>query len=381
MVNAMRFVIAPNTFKECISAPKAAEAIGAGVRRVFPDAEIVLVPLADGGDGTTEALVAARKGRFLEITANDPLMRPVKVRYGLFDDDRAAVVEMAAASGLWRLRKEERNPLKTTTYGTGEMIRDALNRGVRSLIVGIGGSATTDGGIGMAAALGYRFFDRHDNELAPIGESMRLVSHIDKAETIDELKDTQIYVASDVTNPLLGSDGAAQVYGPQKGATPEMVEILEEGLSVMERRWEEDLGVRIGDLSGGGAAGGLGAGLVAFCGAEIRSGFDLVAEYAHLDEALEGATLVLTGEGRMDASSQFGKVPAGVIRKARDKYVPVIGLAGIVAGDSHALIDRGMTALFSITPGPISLSEAFETVEENLRRTTEQVMRLWRYRV
>ncbi len=373
----MRIVIAPNTFKECLSAPAVAEAIAVGVKKVCPNAEILKIPLADGGDGTTEALVSARNGRIVKMTANDPLMRPVKVHYGLFDQDRAAVVEMAVASGLWRLNVSEKNPLKTTTYGTGEMIRDALSRGVQSMIVGIGGSATTDAGMGMASALGYRFLDKNDNELAPVGESMKFVARIDASDRHELLGKVTFFVASDVTNPLLGPDGAAPVYGPQKGATAESVKILEEGLAVMAERWERDLGIRIGDLPGGGAAGGLGAGLVALCGAEIRSGFDLIADYAHLDEALKGASLVITGEGKIDASTCFGKVPAGVVRRAKLQSVPVIGFAGALSDDPNGLVDQGMTALFSIVPGPISLAEAMQRAGEYLARSVEQVLRLW----
>lgn len=375
----MRIVIAPNAFKECLSAPKVAAAMADGVRRAWPEVEILQVPLADGGDGTVEALVSARQGRMVEMTANDPLMRPVKVRYGLFDRDTTAVIEMAAASGLWRLQDKEKNPLKTATYGTGEMIRDALNRGVRSIIVGIGGSATTDAGIGMAAALGYRFYDEYENELAPVGESMNRVARIDTSDVHEDLKKSKFFVASDVTNPLLGPQGAAPIYGPQKGATPEMVRKLEEGLAVMATRWQTDLGVTVGDLPGGGAAGGLGAGMVAFCKGEIRSGFDLIADYAHLDNALEGSSLVLTGEGKIDASTQFGKVPAGVLRRARQRGIPVIGLAGALSGECAKLTEQGMIALFSITPGPVALGEAIQNAESYLARTVEQIIRLWRY--
>jgi glycerate 2-kinase len=376
----MRIVIAPNAFKECLSAPDVAEAIAQGVKCSCPDAEIIKVPLADGGDGTAEALVAARGGQMINMTASDPLMRPVDVQYGLFDNGQAAVIEMAIASGLWRLNDDEKNPLKTTTYGTGEMIRDALERGVRTMVVGIGGSATTDAGIGMANALGYKFLDANGNTLPPTGESMNAVTHIDSSNVHPAVSEATFLVASDVTNPLLGVEGAALVYGPQKGATPDMVETLEQGLSNIEKRWYEDMGVRIGDMPGGGAAGGLGAGLAAFCGAEIRSGFDLVADYAKLDDALDGASLVITGEGKIDASTQFGKVPAGVVKRAKMKCVPVIGLAGAVSSSSASLESQGMMAVFSIVPGPIDLQEAMNRAEEFLQQTTKQVINIWRYK-
>ncbi|MGC9326757.1 MAG: glycerate kinase [Candidatus Hinthialibacter sp.] len=377
----MRIVIAPNSFKECMSAVGVAKAMASGASRACPDSEILTVPLADGGDGTAEAIVTARQGRMVQITANDPLMRPVKVQYGLFDGDQKAVIEMAAASGLWRLKEHEKNPLKTSTYGAGEMIRDALNRGVRSLIVGVGGSATTEAGMGMAAALGYRFLDEFGNELAPVGDSMNLVAQIDSTHVLDELHETEIFVASDVANPLLGPDGAAPVYAPQKGATPDMVALLEKGLARISSLWERDLNVSIGDQPGGGAAGGLGAGLMAFCGAQICSGFDLIADYAHLDDALEGASLVITGEGKIDSSTQFGKVPAGVVRRARAKGVPVVGVAGALAGERSLLNEQGMAAMFSIAPGPISLQDAIENAEDYLTQTTEQVVRLWQCQV
>ncbi len=373
----MRVVIAPNAFKECMSAPAVAHAMAEGARRASPTLEVIEVPLADGGDGTMEALVSARQGRLVEMTAHDPLMRPVPVRYGLIDRDKTAVIEMAVASGLWRLQEKEKNPLYTTTYGTGEMIRDALDRGVNTLIVGIGGSATTDAGIGMAAALGFRLRDRHGNEIKPVGGALASLASIDSSKVHPRLGQVKMRVASDVTNPLLGPYGAALVYGPQKGATPDMVVELEHGLAHAARCWESDLGVKIGDLPGGGAAGGLGAGLVAFCGAEIRSGFDLIADYAGLDDALRGASLVLTGEGKIDASTRFGKVPAGVARRAGALGVPVVALAGHLAGDVRSLLSDSLIAVFSITPGPMSLPEALDRARGNLEQTAEQVIRLW----
>lgn len=373
----MRLVIAPNAYKECLSAPEVAKAMASGARKASPDLEILEVPLADGGDGTTEALVSARQGRFIDITVRDPLMRPVPARYGLIDEDRTAVIEMAAASGLWHLQDHEKNPLRTTTYGTGEMIRDALDRGVDTLIVGIGGSATIDAGLGMAAALGFRLLDPDGNEIEPVGGAMTSLASIDSSQVHPRLRQVKMRVASDVTNPLLGPHGAAPVYGPQKGATPEMIRELEMGLANVARCWEKELGIRVVDQPGGGAAGGLGAGLMAFCGAEIRSGFDLIADCAGLDESLQGASLALTGEGKIDASTRFGKVPAGVARRAEKQGVPVVALAGHLAGDVRSLLSESLIALFSITPGPMTLREAMATTRENLELTTEQVIRVW----
>lgn len=377
----MKIVLAPNAFKECLSAPQVAQAMSEGIARVSSHIEAVQVPLADGGDGTMEALVTARGGKTVEIEVSDPLMRPVKAQYGLIDDGKTAVIEMAKASGLWMLADHEKNPLKTTTYGTGQLIKHSIESGVQSIIVGIGGSATTDAGIGMAAALGYRFFDDTGNELPPIGASMNRVARIDSSKVHPQLDKVSIFVASDVTNPLLGPEGAAPVYGPQKGATREMVSILEDGLANINGLWKRDLRAVIDDMPGGGAAGGLGAGLVAFCRARLRSGFDLIADYARLDEALAGASLVITGEGKVDASTRFGKVPAGVLRRAKPLGVPVIVIAGHIAGEVKKLNDEGIMALFSIVPGPVRLEEALKNASGYISQTVEQIVRVWRGKV
>ncbi len=376
----MQIVLAPNAFKECLSAPAVADAMAEGILRACPDAEIIKVPLADGGDGTTEALVSARSGRYVDLQASDPLMRPVPVRYGLIDDDRVAVMEMAEASGLWRLQEDEKNPSLTTTFGTGEMMRDALDREVSTIIIGIGGSATTDCGIGMAAALGYRFLNRQGIEILPVGGEMREVAKIDDSNVHPKLKETTIYVACDVTNPLLGPEGAAAVYGPQKGATPEMVLQLEEGLTTIAKRLYEWNGSSLAEIPGSGAAGGLGAGLLGFCGAELHPGFHLVANYARLDDALQGADLVITGEGKIDQSTRFGKVPAGVGNRAKRFGIPVIALAGGIFGDITPLYEEGIVAVFPITQQPVILPEAIRSAKEFLAKTAEQVMRLWLYR-
>jgi glycerate kinase len=376
----MKIILAPNAFKECLSAPKAAAAMAKGINAVLPQAEIREIPLADGGDGTMEALVSARNGEIVSIQSSDPLQRKIPVQYGLIDNGQTAVIEMALASGLWLLSDSEKNPLKTTTLGTGEMIVDAIERGVTSIILGIGGSATTDAGIGMAEALGYRFYDAQNEPVAPIGESMSKIKRIDCSDVHSQLKNVKIYVASDVTNPLLGPDGAAPVYGPQKGATPEMVQILEQGLQTVSNCWVSDMNVTIGDLPGGGAAGGLGAGLVAFCGAEIRSGFDLIAEYADLDHHLKGADLAITGEGKIDASTRFGKVPAGVLRKANAVHVPVIAIAGQLSGDVESLNREGMLALFSIANGPLTVQESMDNAAELISQVCGQIIRVYKGR-
>ncbi|MGI6456586.1 MAG: glycerate kinase [bacterium] len=373
----MKIVLAPNAFKESLSASEIAQAMRAGIQAVDAGIECVTVPLADGGDGTTEALVSARQGELVEIPVHDPLMRPVRVQYGFIDNGSTAVIEMASASGLWRLKPHEKNPLKTTTFGTGEMIRDALERGVQHIVIGIGGSATTDAGIGMAAALGYQFLDDQGRELEPIGASMNSIAQIKTEKVHPRLRNVQIHIASDVKNPLLGREGAAPVYGPQKGADPVMVQVLEEGLANVAQRMKDDLGADVADIPGAGAAGGLGAGLVAFCGAELRSGFDLIADYAQLDQALAGADLLITGEGKIDEQTPFGKVPAGAAQRAKQQGVPAIALAGSIVGDLTALHELGLISVFTIMNGPISLEEAMKNTRDLMKRTTEQVIRLW----
>ncbi len=377
MPTQMKIVLAPNTFKESLPAQEVCRAMREGVIRAGFEGEIVLVPLADGGDGTIDALVAATHGDIRSVRVPDPLGRPVKARYGVLGSGDTAVIEMAEASGLWRIKQQDRNPLQTSTKGTGELIRAALNEGIRDFIIGIGGSATVDGGSGMAEALGYRFLDNASNPVKPNGGNLRKISKIDVAGVRRELRETRFRVACDVSNPLLGPEGAAEVFGPQKGATAEMTNLLEKGLENLSHLWEHDLGYRVASLPGAGAAGGLGAGLVAFCGAELAPGFDLVAESARLDDALEGADLVLTGEGKVDASTVFGKVPSGVARRAGAKSIPVVCLAGEVAGDRSGLHRTGVTLVSSIVSGPMDLESSMSNTPALVTQASEQIIRFW----
>lgn len=370
-------VLAPNAFKESLSAPLAAQAMREGVCRVAPGADTRSVPLADGGDGTVDALVSARQGERIHLAVNGPLMRKTDSHYGLIDEGKTAVIEMALASGLWMLAQKERNPLKTTTYGTGELIRDALDRGVERIVIGIGGSATTDGGVGMAEALGYRFYDNEGEAINPVGGETKRIARIDESQVHARLAGVQIDVACDVTNPLLGERGAAMVFGPQKGATPAMVEHLEHGLTNLAQRWQEHFGQAYEEIPGAGAAGGLGAGLIAFCGAQLQSGFDLIARYAGLHNALQGAELVITGEGKIDGSTRYGKVPFGVAQAAQALGVPVVAVTGYRGQDATELHDCGLHAILSVVPGPVSLSDAMNHAYANVADTCEQLMRLW----
>lgn len=374
----MKIVLAPDSFKESLSAARVCRAMERGLRRVLGSMEIVSVPMADGGEGTVDALVQATGGELRETDAHDPLDRPIAARYGILPDGRGAVVEMAAAGGLDLLSTQERNPLRTTTRGTGELIHAALDAGARRIIVGIGGSATVDCGTGMAAELGVRFRDAHRRPIErPCGGALERMAEIDVSGLDERLSGTEIIVASDVTNPLTGPDGAARVYAPQKGADPDAVRRLEAGIEHFAELVQEQLGTDLREVPGAGAAGGLGAGLVAFLGAEIRSGIVTVMETARLRERMRGAVLVLSGEGRLDRQSAFGKVPAGVAELAAELDVPAVVLAGALGQGWEAIYDSGACAVYSICDRPMTAEEAFRRAPELIENAAESVLRLW----
>lgn len=328
----MRIVISPQEFKGSLSAAAAAQAMADGLRRALPDAELVLVPMADGGPGTVEAVVSAKNGRRLKTTVRGPLGVPVEAAWGIVDGD-TAVIEMAAASGLVLVPEGQRDPRIASTYGTGQLIAAALAAGSRRVIVGMGGSATNDGGAGVAQALGAHLLDEAGRDLPPGGAALARLARIDVSGLDPRLRQARVLAASDVFNPLCGLRGASAVYGPQKGTTPRMVRQLDTALAHYAAVIERDLGVRVLDLPGAGAAGGLGAGLVAFLGAEIVPGSKLVAETVGLSQRMAGADLVIAGEGRLDAQTGFGKAPWEVARLAREARVPVIAIAGAVGED------------------------------------------------
>lgn len=371
----MRVVIAPDKFKGSLSALQAARAMARGVTAARPDAVIDLAPMADGGEGTVAALVAATEGTYETVTVTGPLGELIEAQYGLLGDGRTAVVEMATASGLVLVPPERRNPLVTTTRGTGELLLAAIERGARRVIVGIGGSATNDGGAGLAQALGYRLLDRHSRELGPGGGSLGHLARIEPSPRTSELASIQVDVACDVTNPLCGPFGASAVYGPQKGATPEMVAVLDANLAHLASIVERDLGRSIRDLPGSGAAGGLGGGLVAFAGGKLKRGVDLIIDAVNLRARLEGADLCLTGEGALDAQSAFGKTAVGVAALARSLGCPTLALAGSIGRGAEAVLEHGIDAYFSICSGPMRLEEAVARAEELLARATEQAVR------
>lgn len=345
------------------------------MRQVFSDAELVLLPVADGGEGTVRALVQASGGRTVTTRVMGPLGQPVNATWGLLGDGESAVIEMAAASGLPLIRRDQRNPMRTTTYGTGELIRHALDHGVRRIIIGLGGSATNDGGAGMARALGVRFLDASGRELPPGGAALQHLAHIDVSDLDPRVHDVQVEVASDVNNPLCGPTGASYVYGPQKGADRDMAQELDEALERYARVLREDLGKDVRDAPGAGAAGGLGAGLMAFLDAIVRRGVDIVFQAVDLDGKLEGADLVFTGEGRMDSQDIYGKGPMAVVDRARLQGIPTIAIVGSTARDYRVVYDHGLDALIGIVNRPMPLERA---VQESSRLVAEAAMRACR---
>lgn len=371
----MRVVIAPNAFKGSLSALDAAQAIAEGVRTAAPDVELVLIPIADGGDGTVDALVAATDGEHRTLVVRGPRGDPVDAGYGLIAAGSTAVIEMAKAAGLALLPPEKRDPRVTTTYGVGELLQHAYDDGARHFIVGIGGSATNDAGAGMAQALGYHLLDDQGHELPPGGLALKRLARIHVGGVHATWKEAVVEVASDVTNPLTGPNGASAVYGPQKGATPEMVAELDAALQRLAEVIRRDLGVEVETLPGAGAAGGLGAGLVAFTGARLRPGAEMVIENLKLDERLAGADLVITGEGRLDSqTARFGKGPAAVARHARNAGIPVIGIAGSLADETELrlLFDGVMATVVE----PCDLEQAMAQARPLLVRAATRAMRL-----
>ena len=371
----MRVVIAPDKFKGSLTALEAAEAMARGLSRVDPSAEIDRVPMADGGEGTVAALVAATGGSYRTVTVTGPLGEPVVASFGLLGDGRTAVLEMASASGLWLVPPALRDPLRATTRGTGQLLLAALEAGARRVIVGIGGSATNDGGAGLGQALGFRLLDTHGRELEPGGGELDRLARIERTDQVAVLGSATIAVACDVTNPLCGPQGASAVYGPQKGATPEMVERLDRNLGHFADIVARDLDVAVRDIPGSGAAGGLGGGLVAFAGGRLEGGVNLVIEAVNLRERLHAADLCLTGEGALDGQSAFGKTAVGVARLAHSLRCPTLAIAGSIGPGAEAVLEQGVDAYFSICPGPVHIDEAIERASELLENATAQAVR------
>lgn len=372
----MHIIIAPDSFKGSLTAIQAAKAMATGVRHLWPQAKIELIPMADGGEGTAEALVMATGGTLQPITITGPLGEPVQASFGILGDGKTAVIEMAAAAGLYLVPEEKRNPLVTTTYGVGELILAALAAGCQHLIIGIGGSATNDGGVGMAQALGGKFLDANGKDIGWGGGALENLAHIDLTVLDPRLQEVTVTVACDVNNPLCGPQGAAAIYGPQKGATPALVTKLDENLAHLAQIIKQDLGKDIISFPGAGAAGGLGAGLMAFLDATLMPGIEIVMKAVGLQERLQKAHLVLTGEGKIDAQTAFGKTLSGIAQAAKAHSLPVIAIAGGIGDDVKPVYSCGIDAVFPLTPYPISLPDAMRRSEELLVLATERALRL-----
>lgn len=374
----MKIVIAPDSFKESLSALEVAESIEKGFKRVIPDAEYINVPMADGGEGTVKSLVDATGGKIISKTVTGPLGEPVDAFFGILGNKTTAVIEMAAASGLHLVPVEKRNPLVTTTRGTGELIAAALDYGVKHIIIGIGGSSTNDGGAGMAKALGALLLDENGIEIGEGGGSLFDLASINLSEFDPRIANIKIEVACDVDNPLTGEKGASAIFGPQKGATAEMVALLDKNLGHYAAIIERDLGKKINEVPGAGAAGGLGGGLLAYLPSELKRGIEIVIEATGLSKIVEDADLVITGEGKIDGQTIFGKTPVGVAKTAKKYGIPVVGIAGNLSSDSHVVHEYGIDAIFSIVPGVILLEDAFKHAGEYVERTAANIAAVWK---
>lgn len=374
----MKFVLAPDSFKESMTALQVANSMEKGLRRIFPDCEIVKVPMADGGEGTVQSLVDATAGKIINVEVMGPLQSSVQAEFGLLGDGKTAVIEMASASGIIHTSHENRNPLITTTYGTGELIKHALDLGVRKIIIGLGGSATNDGGQGMASALGVKFNNAKGEQVELGGGYLDNIADIDVSGLDPRVAETEFIVACDVSNPLIGPNGASSVFGPQKGATPERVKILDRNLGIYAERIESCLGITTASVAGAGAAGGLGAGLLAFTSAKLQQGIDIVIQFTGLAEKILGADAVFTGEGGIDYQTKFGKTPYGVaqITKKVSPETPVIALSGAIGEGIESLYDENFTAIFGVLRSACSLEQALKEGESNVAFTTENIARL-----
>lgn len=369
-------VLAPDSFKESMTAKEVCEAMERGIRKANSQIRCIHVPMADGGEGTRQSLVDATGGRVYSKEVVGPLGNNVVAEYGILGNGEIGVIEMASASGIHLVDSEKRNPLITTTFGTGQLIKACLDKGVKKLLIGIGGSATNDGGAGFIQALGGRLLDENGDDLSYGGGALAKLHTIDLSNLDERLKYVSVEVACDVNNPLCGKEGASYVFGPQKGATREMIEILDQNLSHYAEVIKEQLGKDVISKAGAGAAGGLGAGLMAFLDVKLKSGIEMVIEYANLEEKVRDADMVWTGEGSIDFQTQYGKTPLGVAMIAKKYNKPVIALAGRVGNDIDVLYDKGIDAIFGIMRGVTSIEEALVKGPENVEKTSENIIRL-----
>jgi glycerate kinase len=374
----MKVVIAPDSFKGSLSAKDVAENIKIGIERVYKDIEIQCIPMADGGEGTVQSLVDATGGKILSVKVKGPLLQEVDAFYGMLGDGKTAVIEMAAASGLPLIAEDQKNPMITTTYGTGELIKHALDMGCREIIIGIGGSATNDGGFGMAKALGVKFLDQEGKDIGHGGGSLSKLYKIDTAEMDKRIGACKITAACDVDNPLCGARGATYIFGPQKGAKGEMLEILDKNLQHYAEVIKATLGIDIMNCPGAGAAGGLGGGLMAFMNVTLQKGIDIVIETVKLETYMKDADLVITGEGMMDYQTQYGKTPYGVAKAAKKYNIPVVALVGQIGKNAAVLYEMGIDSIFSLVDGPMPLKEAIDRGADLLQDAAERIIRLYK---
>jgi len=371
-----KIVIAPDSYKGCLSALDVANIIESAILEFYPKINIVKVPIADGGEGTVDALVTATKGKFIYSEVLNPLGEKILAKWGILGDGTSAVIEMASASGLPLVPKEKRNPYITSTFGTGQLILSALNAKCKKIVIGIGGSATNDGGAGMAKALGVKFFDESDNELEEGGLALQKLKRIDISNIDPRIKDVEILVACDVDNPLCGPRGASAVYGPQKGATPEMVKELDKALLNFSKVSKEATGKDVKDIPGAGAAGGLGAGLMLFTNASLIPGVELVLKITGFDTLVRDADLVITGEGNTDFQTVFGKAPVGVAKAAKKYNIPVICISGGLGDGYESVFENGIDAIISISSKPASLEECMLNGTTLLKSATKRLIRV-----
>lgn len=377
----MKILIAPDSFKENLTAMEVAENLETGLKAACQEFNIKKIPMADGGEGTVRALVQATDGKFYTKNVTGPAGKTVEAKYGILGDGKTAVIEMAAASGLQLISEQERDPEKTTTYGTGELIEAALDKGCRKLIIGIGGSATNDCGVGMAQALGGSFLDKHGQEVGYGGRYLSKITRTDLSQLDHRIKNTEIQVACDVDNPLSGENGAAHVYAPQKGASLSQVEKLDKGLRHISRIIKNDLGKEVAKIPGAGAAGGLGAGLMAFFDAELRSGIDIVIETSGIKGHMQDIDIVITGEGKIDNQTVSGKAPIGVAKAAQERSIFVIGIAGSIGDGAEKAYEHGIDALFSIVDSPMNLQESYENSARLLVSLGKNIGELLKFKI
>lgn len=369
-------VLAPDSFKESMTAKEVCVAMERGIKKVNSNIQCIHVPMADGGEGTMQSLVDATGGEVYSLEVVGPLGNRVKAEYGILGNGEIGVLEMASASGIHLVSLEERNPLITTTYGTGELIKACLDRGVKKLLIGIGGSATNDGGVGVIQALGGRLLDKEGNELGFGGGELEKLDRIDLTNFDRRLKDVVIEVACDVSNPLCGENGASYIFGPQKGASVEMIKILDNNLKHYAKVIKEQFDKDVLEIAGAGAAGGLGAGLMVFLNGNLKKGIEIVIEYSGLEKKVKNCDMVWTGEGSIDFQTQYGKTPLGVATVAKKYNKPVVALAGRVGDDIDILYEKGIDSIFGIMRGVTTIDEALKNGKENIERTSENIARL-----